>query len=179
MTFKSREELIQSFPENAICAEIGVWHGWFSWEILKTKPQKYYMIDCWEKQTGDYEGDPTNDSDFEQIYKNVCEAFGKRENVEIIKGYSYGISKSFKDGYFDWIYLDASHYRVDIQRDLEAWYPKIKNGGFFAGHDYIDDPQYPWIEVIPAVDEFVHKYGLTLTLTTEDKPFISWCVEKK
>jgi hypothetical protein len=45
-------------------------------------------------------------------------------------------STRFPDRHFDYIYIDAAHDYNNVMRDLRAWYPKIKDGGIFAGHDW-------------------------------------------
>lgn len=46
---------------------------------------------------------------------------------------------------------DARHDYCGVAEDLELWWPKVKPGGIFAGHDYIDaagvkavHPQEDW-----------------------------------
>ena len=46
--------------------------------------------------------------------------------------------KYFPDGYFDMVYIDASHFYADVKRDIELWLPKVKKGKFMGGHDYAD-----------------------------------------
>jgi len=46
-------------------------------------------------------------------------------------------SKLFPEEFFDFIYLDARHNYEGIKEDLHAWYPKLKQGGLFAGHDFL------------------------------------------
>lgn len=46
-----RAKLLKSMPREAVCAEIGVWKGVFSKQILKiTKPKMMHLIDPWELQ---------------------------------------------------------------------------------------------------------------------------------
>ena len=53
----------------------------------------------------------------------------------------------------------------DVFRDLNAWYPQIKKGGIFCGHDFLDG-------IIPAgnfgvktaVEEFIKDKGIILLL---------------
>jgi hypothetical protein len=58
-------------------------------------------------------------------------------------------SELYEDESLDFVFLDASHKYDDIKADLFAWYPKVKKGGIFAGHDYPT-----WTQVVRAVDEF-------------------------
>jgi SAM-dependent methyltransferase len=38
----------------------------------------------------------------------------------------------------DFIYLDGNHHNPQFRRDLENWWPLLKPGGLFGGHDYYD-----------------------------------------
>ena len=51
----------------------------------------------------------------------------------------------------DFVYIDAKHDYDSVKQDLSVWFPKVKIGGFLAGHDY-DKNQWP--DVVQAVDEF-------------------------
>lgn len=49
-----------------------------------------------------------------------------------------------KDEYFDFIYVDARHDFKGVYEDLITWWPKLRKGGIYAGHDYVaqnDGPQ--------------------------------------
>jgi len=48
-------------------------------------------------------------------------------------------AKTFPDNHFDFIYIDAEHDYVNVMLDLNAWWPKVKTGGVFSGHDFWDD----------------------------------------
>ena len=37
---------------------------------------------------------------------------------------------------FDFIYVDGNHCYADFNMDLKSWYPLVKVGGVFGGHDY-------------------------------------------
>jgi hypothetical protein len=75
----------------------------------------------------------------------------------------------FPDNFFDFIYIDSKHTYDQVSQELELYWPKLKSGGIFSGHDYMDgwtDPQgtyHSW-GVIQAVDEFVEKKDQTLHL---------------
>jgi len=58
------------------------------------------------------------------------------DNVEIIKNFSKHASFSFKNKSLDFVYIDGEHIYNAVVEDIQHWVPKIKPGGYIAGHDY-------------------------------------------
>jgi len=56
----------------------------------------------------------------------------------------------FPPSYFDLVYLDARHDCKSVDEDISLWLPKVKPGGFLAGHDYGGK----WPGVKKAVDSW-------------------------
>ena len=163
--FETREKLILDFPSNAVVAEIGVCIGEFAEELVKTNPHKLYLIDCWAGSRS-FEAD-------DRCYQIVKSKFENHANVEIVKGWSVEVAKTFPDRYFDWVYLDSQHFYEDVLADLDAWHPKVKVGGIFAGHDYIKGPW--WVKVVEALDKWMPEHGYdSLDYLTEEEWVPSW-----
>jgi hypothetical protein len=126
----NRFKLLELLPKNAIVAELGVANGDFSqkiWDI--TSPQKFHIIDFW----GSSRYNTT-------LKKNVLKRFEDQiteGKVEINLGLSTGVVSSFKDDYFDWIYIDTDHSYLTTKEELELYAPKMKKGGIIAGHDFV------------------------------------------
>jgi SAM-dependent methyltransferase len=40
------------------------------------------------------------------------------------------------DGSLDFVFVDAGHKYGCVRSDLRAWWPKVRKGGWFGGHDY-------------------------------------------
>lgn len=40
------------------------------------------------------------------------------------------------DGELDFIYIDGNHYYREVKSDMKLYWPKVKIGGLFSGHDY-------------------------------------------
>lgn len=45
-------------------------------------------------------------------------------------------SKKIKDSELDFVFLDSYTSYEQVCNDLRVWYPKVKKGGLFSGHDY-------------------------------------------
>ena len=55
-------------------------------------------------------------------------------------------------GCLDFCFLDADHSEAGVRRDLAAWWPLVRPGGWFTGHDY-GHRRYGGVKV--AVDDFL------------------------
>ena len=157
---------LKKINENDVCAEIGVWKGDFSSQILNQKPSQLHLIDPWVHQEHEWvkwaKGQRVIDA-----YEKVQSKFGSHENVFIHKKNSTDMF--FGKAYFDWVYIDADHSYESVKKDLQHWYPQVKKGGFLCGDDYgwshksTDGPK-------PAVDEFVKSHNLKIEI--RDQQFV-------
>ena len=164
---KNRKFLLEMLPKNAICAEIGVFEGKFSKQILKiTKPKMLHLIDLWSFDESIHplnfnEDVKVDEVKMNQFYSKVLKNFGNKNNVKIMRGHSFEILSKFPDEFFDWVYVDGDHMYNGVKKDLELSIKKVKKGGFIAGDDYID--RYGW-GVVKAVDECVEKNKLKIII---------------
>lgn len=180
---QSRTDLLKILPKQGAVAEIGVQSGDFSEEILSySQPRQLYLIDCWHEQSAEqYPNDPANvtQDKQEQLYRFVCNRFERDRRVVIVRAYSPNIAALFKDNSLDWVFIDANHTYEAVKNDLNAWFSKVKIGGFICGHDYTHTTLFP-IGVIPAVNEFVEQRNLTINyLTNESHGWVSYAIIKK
>jgi len=58
------------------------------------------------------------------------------DNVHAIQGDSADTAKEFADESIDVVYIDAIHKYHTVKADILAWFPKVRAGGYVAGHDY-------------------------------------------
>ena len=141
-----------------VCAEIGVWQGDFSSQILSKRPKKLHLIDPWASQPHYqnrlYSIDQTR---MDAIFYYIKRHYSDWEEVEIHRQYSEDVN--FKKNHFDWIYVDGNHSYEHVKKDLEHFLPFMKKGGFICGDDYgWTDADCP-IGPKKAVDEFAEKYN--------------------
>ena len=73
---------------------------------------------------------------------------------------------------------NADHSYTGCSNDIDFWYPKIRDGGILAGHDYCNgNPQKGHVYgVIQAVAQLVDEHDLELFVTSDAYP--SWMVVK-
>ena len=83
------------------------------------------------------------------VFKDNITKFGIDKYVTPYQMSSVKGSKQFEDNYFDFIFIDADHKYKFVIEDMIHWYPKLKIGGIFSGHDW----RVP-NGVVRAVDEF-------------------------
>lgn len=175
------KELSAFLPEKCKGVELGSLRGDFSEMILNAiNPRSLFLIDPYETVDDKTYGEelgylPTAYSTTED-YEYIQNRFSKEifyGKVTIFKSFSYYIANHFKEGIFDFVYVDSSHLYEDVKKDLEDWWPKIKEGGLMAGHDYKKLDKFG---VIEAVDEFKEKYGLEMFLFNNSEG--DWALKK-
>ena len=151
--------------------EVGTFEGAFSKHLLETWKGSLYVVDVWDKIEGnpfhDFSGFTEQDMRRKAVVtiEKLCQFPGRY--VLMCVG-SPRAASHFPDEFFDFVYIDASHFYKAVRADLQAWWPKLKPGGLFAGHDYIMD------DVRMAVDEFAVQVNREARLTEDHVETISW-----
>ena len=124
-----------NIPHNGVGVEIGVAggkHAQWLWEY--SKPSHLSLIDHWDEPKDNTYYFGTKEKTLEQYNKVVEWSQGK--DVEVIKKDTSKAAALFENESLDWIYLDGDHRYDGVMKDLNAWWPKIKKGGFLSGDDY-------------------------------------------
>lgn len=152
-------------------AEIGVAFGENAELILETSNlTTLILVDPWSAVKGqDGKGYANAIKDWHGCY---CFCTGKLarfgERAKYMRMSSVEAAGQIPDGSLDFVYIDANHASPMIDNDLIAWWPKVKSGGVFGGHDYYvkNDGGYR-CDVKTAVDSFFSDKAIALVITTE------------
>ena len=135
-------------------AEVGVWNGETLIHyapVVKQAKGKVYAVD-WFRGNKKFKLNTKEEKsimDLRHAYKEDKEeidtavfrlqhnlqAVGVENSVEILRGDSVEMSKHIPDNSLDLCFIDADHTYSGVKRDIEAYLPKVKNGGYICGHD--------------------------------------------
>ena len=105
--------------------------------VNQDKQIKFYCVDTFEGS--DDESHHQKDEDVSKgrlldvFHKNMEPFVG---HYEAIQSTSVEASKQFEDESLDFVFIDAMHTYEAVCEDIDSWFPKVKKGGFIAGHDY-------------------------------------------
>lgn len=174
-TKDSRGYILIQLVKNSVIAEIGVWKGDFSSEILKNaKPKKLILVDPWQYDQSirgcapQVEGkEPLSQKFFDVAKEDTYKKFTGIDEVTILETNSENASNKFQDNYFDYIYIDGEHSYNAVCQDLAYWYPKLKSNGTIFGDDFYWREKDNSFSVKKAYEEFIAKHKIK-----------KWCVFK-
>lgn len=114
-----------------IIVEIGSFSG-VSSDLLSRFCKKLICIDFWESNIGYVEIDKTM---LAEAHRQFNEVYNSHENITKITGISTIEAAKMPDQSIDMVYIDASHDDANVRKDITAWLPKVKKGGWITGHD--------------------------------------------
>lgn len=148
--------------------EIGVWKGEGTKEILDVlSVDKMYAIDMWKPF-----GSSEHDTETMKMAEDATrKKLSKYPQVEILKMSSDKAVRLLPKG-MDFIYIDGNHDYEYVKKDIENYYPLLKQGGILAGDD-IANRRIP-NGVFKALAEFSVKHKLDVTIEGAE-----WWVVKK
>lgn len=175
----TRNDLGTLVRSGAIGAEVGVWRGYYSLEILKWPVKKLYLVDSWAPLGPQY-NDPLSEADHEDNFRQTKDHLkghlpGGR--VEIVRCKSLDAIQRVP--MLDFCYLDADHSYESTLTDLLAWSGKMQPGGLLCGHDWTDNTmsrQHHW-GVRRAVEDFCAETNWKMTHVT-DEDFASFVLQR-
>lgn len=128
--------VINSLGKNLVGLELGVARAETSTYLLENCPniKTYYCVDPWQPYQ-DWNG-PITQEFIDNMKKTALDNlsfFGKK--VNLIEDYSHNAAKKIKDNSLDFIFIDGDHAHEAALFDMTTFWPKVKKGGLFAGHD--------------------------------------------
>lgn len=135
--------------QDSIVVEVGVAQGDSAVKFLELKNVKKYIgIDPWQwyKEPPNREfkdgyldrkmGLWQTQKEWDEVYNRVMKRLAPfKDRAEILRAFSHEAVDRVEDE-LDVVYLDGNHQYEYVLNDLNAWYPKLKEGGLLMGDDF-------------------------------------------
>lgn len=123
------DELCKNLNKKMVACEIGSFAG-VSSNLIAKYVKKLYCIDAWQP----YPEVPTEY--IIEAEKRFDKIASKNPNIIKKKGDSIDVLLTFKDKFFDFIYIDSAHHFEQVYKEIGLCLTKVKPNGIIAGHDY-------------------------------------------
>lgn len=174
------KSILNKYNSGSHFVEVGSWMGksaCYMSELIKKsgKSVKFDCVDIWDDNSAEpayslaIETGRKSGKTLLDIFKDNLNRYGVLDFVNPIKMPSVAAAKKFKNQSVDMIFIDAAHDYENVKNDLNVWWPKLKVGGTFAGHDW----HYSQDGVQRAVKEFCAKHNLNYKVVGQ-----CWVVDK-
>lgn len=151
-------EIADKATHGCVMVEIGTWMGkstCYLAQKLKDLGKKVNFYACDKFKTP--QQSPFKEiclrEDFYDLFIYNLKLQGVENIVIPIVGDTLTVSTQFQDNTIDFIFIDDDHNPSFVEKELEAWYPKMKPNSMMYGHDY----QY----LTGILDQFAKKHHTT------------------
>tara|TARA_B100001248_G_scaffold254267_1_gene232438 strand:+ start:806 stop:1381 length:576 start_codon:yes stop_codon:yes gene_type:complete len=175
---KSIIHCINLHGDNLVGAEIGVHVGESFLTLLQTCPNisKLYGVDPYvpyvdylkeEGQSFDPMVVDEKEIEYIKLVSYHRQKFsGHKDKIVFYEMDSIEASKKVEDKSLDFIFIDSYCSFEQAKDDIKVWYPKVKDGGIFAGHDW----NMPLVRL--AVTKFRENENIKSRMSTYDDTWI-------
>ncbi len=166
----------KALPSGAKMAEIGSFMGLSS--VIMMRACQYagnsnanlVCVDTWRGSPGHHQTLEVVQKDllYQRFLDNLRKG-GVERMVTPVREASVKAAAQFADQTFDFIFIDGDHSFEGCYGDMVAWYPKLKPGGVFIGHDCA-----PTEGVHQALLKFAAERQLRYTITEPPGAHYAW-----
>lgn len=163
------ERVVAGLPDGAHIVEVGVYHGQSTAGLCVeiANSGKAIRLDVVDHFNGSEREDWTVPDDLRARFDaNIAPVRHLIRNVHAMK--STEAAALYAPASLDFVWIDAAHDPQSVLEDLEAWWPAVKPGGLFAGHDA------DW----PTVQRALAPWSALRGLVVESVSVRSWAIRK-
>jgi hypothetical protein len=183
--FGDRQQLLHHLRHDlqrlTTAVEVGTWRGDFAMMMMNIlEPENFFCVDPFaifpgmvSRPDSAYDNQLTLDELAERTRRRMVGRGG-----DLIRQKSVDGANQFMDNDLDVVYLDGDHTYQGVKQDLEAWWPKVRAGGYLCGDDYITGSTGQGFQfgVIEAVNEFAEQQNMQLVVYVSRQP--QWLIRK-
>ena len=163
-------EPIKKLQGDLIGVEVGVCNGVTSELYAQEIPniKKLYAVDNYPSFV-DWDGTRVTEERQAETMHRCEERLSKYSNIEFVYKSSVEFGESLENDSIDFVFIDGDHSYEATLKDIQTYWPKVKKGGVFAGHDI------NLTTVTKAVEEFFREKPDTKIITVENN---AWYIIK-
>jgi hypothetical protein len=148
--------------------EIGVWRGHNALSILQNLDiEMLYLVDSYllypeynKNEIGSHIDMDANEAEARALLKPY------EDRITWVIKKSHDAKDDIPDR-LDFVYIDGNHSTNAIIQDMADYFPKVRSGGFFSGHDIWKE------ELEPSIDKFAKDRGYRYS-QFDKPPNITW-----
>lgn len=152
--------------------EIGTHRADYASILLDAWEGRLYCVDPWSVPEGYEEqalrlpegarrdGVPDREADYDVA---VARLRKYDHRARVLRMTSAEANALFDDGSLDFVYIDGDHSEMAVFNDLRWWWPKLRDGGIIAGHDWLCPGEEAGLWA-PAIQEAVYLFSCTCRL---------------
>ncbi|MFM9976647.1 MAG: class I SAM-dependent methyltransferase [Sphingomonadaceae bacterium] len=144
----ARKKVLAMLPKDAAGAEIGVWKGDFSAQLLSaTKPRILHLVDPWlvsdaadRADAAWYGADKITQAAMDSIHDQVSARFAQERakgSVAIHRADARAALGAMAEDSLDYVYVDGDHSYEGVSTDLAEAFRVTKVGGYLCCDDYL------------------------------------------
>jgi hypothetical protein len=133
---KGLAPVIASMGDNLVGLELGVARAETAYYLLENCPNimMYFCVDPWLPYM-DWNGMITNQLISDMKMAALANLSHFPDRTQVIEENSADAEKGVPDDSLDFIFIDGDHSYDAALFDMRTYWPKVKKGGLFAGHD--------------------------------------------
>jgi hypothetical protein len=133
---KGLAPVIAALGDNLVGLELGVARAETAYYLLENCPniKTYYAIDPWLPYM-DWNGMISVQLIADMKMAALANLSHFENKVKIVEENSGEAEKKIKKNSLDFIFIDGDHAYESALFDMTTYWPKVKKGGLFAGHD--------------------------------------------
>ena len=172
ITYPDARSLLLAFDllgPDTVGVEVGLYRGESFTTMLQVckNVKTLYGIDPWTSYHDEIGGgtmvvDPKQIDLVREMTLHYIEWSGEKDRAEILEMTSAEGAAQFEDESIDFVFVDSYISTQDVIDHMEDWYPKVRVGGLFTGHDYLDSG------VHAGVDHWRKLHGIKTPISEYD-----------
>ncbi|MCT7972908.1 class I SAM-dependent methyltransferase [Laspinema olomoucense] len=153
--------------------EVGCFEGmascWLLDNILTHETARITCIDNFEGVVDSKKNDPTVQKSVEERFDGNIEKSGAKHKVDKRVGFSQEVLRSLPLNFYHIVYIDGSHFAIDVLQDAVLSWGLIKEGGMIIFDDYhFEFPDRPHCNTGRGIDAFMTVFQEKLKVIYRD-----------